>query len=736
MLGDDASMAFMELIKRILDILKAVTDGNRGSVKSGEPKKPKIKIGKLSRKDFTKLRDSGTNFGYVTIPKEKLPQLERDVKRLGGSFFATKVENGNNAIVAVPQQYMELVSTAMRHIVANEICTDPDKLKIKDGAAKVSEEDMKLTANILQSHDIPVYSFKAADGKYMNVVPDEFDGQYEAAMKEVKEISDKIKNIEIVRYEQTSPLDSLDVFACKISPEAARVLNASAKYKNLDIQFAKDGEDIIAKYPMELADEVNKLQQEFSGCVEESEKYLVDVKDNTVTMDVGKLLMGEDESTYFVRVPNTAGRDYLKLNKSEVELINGDKTISMKLDMKRAYKIFDSKGNLKSERTGAQLSRSYNTKSQFAKKSTEVVKYGVGMERVELYNKEKDKLISLGIDSAEKMYSQMIEQGISAGAADLLIKDIEKKLPENYKNIFNYSEEKSEIVYADIPNIGEYLAQAQLSQQIVGKAECIGELPKDNGSKCCVYDKSENRYTVLPILPIAEVTAKLTEMGYSELCAKEIADRIISNYRDIDKVKDDALISEHKPVVPKSFDTNNPELTNMMYHKSEYGMLIVQESGEQYKYMDIDKGTPMPDVEKALLKNFDIKDELSAAVIMKQLAKEGIIEPPPVQKVVDISIGRISSNFVEVTFGGQSAVMPKDRLESKKLEEIGIDKKTADSVIRAFESAEKKAKNPKENTLDKIKKFASETIKNREIEKSKLKEFAKKNVNQKSGQER
>lgn len=30
MLGDDASMAFMELIKRILDILKSVAEGNRG----------------------------------------------------------------------------------------------------------------------------------------------------------------------------------------------------------------------------------------------------------------------------------------------------------------------------------------------------------------------------------------------------------------------------------------------------------------------------------------------------------------------------------------------------------------------------------------------------------------------------------------------------------------------------------------------------------------------------------
>lgn len=235
MLGDDASMAFMELIKRLLDILKSVSEGNKRNVGSKAPKKPKIKIGKLSKGDFAKLSNSGTNFGYVTIPKDKLPQLEKDVKKLGGSFFATKVENGNNAIVAVPQQYMELVSTAMRNIVADEMCAAPGKLKLKDGADKVDETEMKLTADILRSHDIPVYSFKSADGKYMNVVPDEFDGQYEAAMKEIKEISGQLKNIDITRYDQTFPLDSIKEFAEKMSPEAARALNAAAKYNNLDV---------------------------------------------------------------------------------------------------------------------------------------------------------------------------------------------------------------------------------------------------------------------------------------------------------------------------------------------------------------------------------------------------------------------------------------------------------------------------------------------------------------------
>lgn len=120
-------------------------------------------------------------------------------------------------------------------------------------------------------------------------------------------------------------------------------------------------------------------------------------------------------------------------------------------------------------------------------------------------------------------------------------------------------------MYADIPNIGEYLAQSQLSEQLIGKAEYFGEIPMNNGGKCCVFDKSENRFTVMPILPRAEITAKLSEMGYSELCAKEIAERVVLSYRDTDKVKDSFVIDEHKPVVPMSFDTNNPELTNMMY---------------------------------------------------------------------------------------------------------------------------------------------------------------------------
>ncbi len=736
MLGDDASLVLVELLKKILEILKEMSkDRDKGgNVKTKEPKKPKIKVGKLSKRAFKKLRKAGMNFGYMTFPKEKLAELEKAVKELGGSFFAMQPEDGNNAVIAVPQQYVDLVNAAMKHVVAEVMTADPNALKIKDGADKIDEADMKLTADILRSHDIPVYSFQSSDGKYMNVVPDEFNGQYEAAMKEVRELSGQLKNIEITRYEQTSPLDSLDVLACKMSSEAAAALYSAAKYNNLDVQFTKVGDDIVATYPAAIAKDVEKLQQEFTAGVEESEKFLIDVKDNTITMDVEKLLKGEDAATYFVRVPNTSGQDFLRLDKSDVEVVNGGKTLSMKLDNQRSYTIFDEAGNVKSERIGFELAKSYNTKSMYANQDTAVVKYSDSVERIDLYNAEKNQLISLGIDRADKIRAELLEQGLSIKATEMLLKDINDKLPDEYKDIFNYTAEKTEIVYADIPNIGEYLAQSQLSQQLIGKAECYGEIPKDNGSKCCVYDSAANRFTVLPVLPKAEVQAKLSEMGYSELSAKEIADRVVSSYRDTDKVRE-IQVKEEKTIVPKTFESNNPELANMMFHQSTYGMLIVQESADQYKYMDIDKGTPMADVEKALLKNFDIKDEMTAAEIMKQLAKDGIIELPAAQNIDDVAISRLSSNMVEISNGDNSVIMPKDKIDAGRLEGMGISAKTVTSIEKSIRTAEKSAKNPAKQTLQQLKSFAAEAVKVGNGVKDKVMDMAEK-VKPKSGQER
>ena len=727
MVGDDANIVFIEFLKQLLEIIKILSSGKNGvqKDKTKTPKQPKIKFGSLTKKDFDKLKKAGIDFKYITIPKEKVEELKSTAKDIGGSFFSTQLVDGNNAVIAVPSQLMGAVDAAVQHITAEHMKNAPSSLIVKDGNSKIDENDMKLTTDVLRSHDIPVYSFKSNDGKYMNVVPREFDGQYEAAVKEAAEIKKQLSGIEVTRYEQTAPLDSLDFIAEELTTEEAQELYRAVSLDGLDVKFGQTDSGITVVYPKEIAETVQKAREEYRASLDESEKYLIEVTDDTVTMDVEKLVMEEDNNSYFVRVPNTAALDYLRLDKSEVELINGGKTLSMKLDMEREYYVFDENRSFKSTRSGAELAKCYNTKHKHVNKDTQIYQSGNNFRRIDLYSAEQNRLISLGINRATEIKTELLKQGISPKAVSKLLKDIDNKLPDNYKEIFAYSAEKTEIVYADIPNIGEYLAQSQLSEQVVGKAVCFDELPKDNGGKCLVFDKSQNQYAVLPVLPRLEVMSRLSQMGYSELSAKEIADRIIGSYRDTDKYKDENLQTEKNEIIPRKFETNNPELANFSYHNSEYGMLIVCESEDNYRYMDIDKGTSMADVEKALKVNFEIKDDISAAEIMKQLAKENIIEAPLPIKAGDVTVTQLSFSCIEVSKDGNSAIMPKDRIDSGRLAALGITEKEKISIVKSFEKSEKSAKHPERQTLQTLKNYASETREKINAVKDKAKEIAK-----------
>ena len=79
--------------------------------------------------------------------------------------------------------------------------------------------------------------------------------------------------------------------------------------------------------------------------------------------------------------------------------------------------------------------------------------------------------------------------------------------------------------------------------------------------------------------------------------------------------------------------------------------------------------------------------------------------------------------------------MPKNKMDIAKLEDIGLDKKTADSIIKSFNAAEKAAKHPEKQTLQQLKKFASEAMKFGGGVKDKVMDFAEK-AKPRSGQER
>lgn len=724
MIGDDACSVCASLIQKLLEFITNMERNRQYKKDARPPKQPKIKTGKLSKKCFNKLQQAGMSFEYMPVPKELMPQFEAAMKKMGGTFFTGGIEDNNNIFVAIPASQRNLSALAAQHMLSKEIENKPDAFILKDGNNKISEEEMRITSDVMNAYDIPMFAFKTDDGKYMTVVPKEFEGQYVKAMEDVKQQLKEINNIDVVRFEQTSPLDNPEYSAFIVTDEEAREL---AKFDELDIKFAKTEQGTVAFCNSDISDKIAAARDEYKKSVFESEKYLIDVTDNTISMDMKNLLVPElsDENTYFLRVPNTSGRDYIRLDRSDCEIINGGKSVKTELDMKRSYSIYDSTGNIKQERSGEELAKSYNTRHPHATKGTKVYEHGQGMERINLFNKEKNEIISVKLDNAEFMRTALKEHGITGKTADILMEDINQKLSELQKEIFEFSREKTEVVYADIPNIGEYLAQSQLSQSIVGKVCMTGEIPKDCGSKCCITDRNTNSFAVLPVMLVKEVQAALSQLGYSEMSAKEIADKIVRSYRDGDISEPEPEKISGERITP--FETTNAELRDCGYCKTNDGIMLIRESEDAYKYMSVDRDSSLADVEKALHDKFGLVDDISAAVVMKTLIADEIVKTAEPKTIGDdVTVSQLTSRYAEISYNGKSEMMPLDKLDTNKLLAMGISEKVIEDIRKSFDKAEQEALHPEKQTLsglisgaknmlEKIKaggEKAAETIKN------------------------
>lgn len=724
MIGDDACSVCASLIQKLLEFITNMERNRQYKKDARPPKQPKIKTGKLSKKCFNKLQQAGMSFEYMPVPKELMPQFEAAMKKMGGTFFTGGIEDNNNIFVAIPASQRNLSALAAQHMLSKEIENKPDAFILKDGNNKISEEEMRITSDVMNAYDIPMFAFKTDDGKYMTVVPKEFEGQYVKAMEDVKQQLKEINNIDVVRFEQTSPLDNPEYSAFIVTDEEAREL---AKFDELDIKFAKTEQGTVAFCNSDISDKIAAARDEYKKSVFESEKYLIDVTDNTISMDMKNLLVPElsDENTYFLRVPNTSGRDYIRLDRSDCEIINGGKSVKTELDMKRSYSIYDSTGNIKQERSGEELAKSYNTRHPHATKGTKVYEHGQGMERINLFNKEKNEIISVKLDNAEFMRTALKEHGITGKTADILMEDINQKLSELQKEIFEFSREKTEVVYADIPNIGEYLAQSQLSQSIVGKVCMTGEIPKDCGSKCCITDRNTNSFAVLPVMLVKEVQAALSQLGYSEMSAKEIADKIVRSYRDGDISEPEPEKISGERITP--FETTNAELRDCGYCKTNDGIMLIRESEDAYKYMSVDRDSSLADVEKALHDKFGLVDDISAAVVMKTLIADEIVKTAEPKTIGDdVTVSQLTSRYAEISYNEKSEMMPLDKLDTNKLLAMGISEKVIEDIRKSFDKAEQEALHPEKQTLsglisgaknmlEKIKaggEKAAETIKN------------------------
>ena len=722
MVGDDACSTFVELLKRILDIIVSMEESRKGAGKV-KNQYPKIKYGKLSKQNFAKLQKAGTEFKFVTVPTDKLSDIEANVLKMGGSYFRTEIGESNNAVLAVPASQLDLLQTAMKYVVGKEMEKTPENIIVKDGSDLIPAEDIELVHKVLEKYDIPVISFKTSDDKYMNFVPKEFDGQYRKAIHEAEELKKETENIEVTRFDQIAPLDEPG-FECFTVPEdEAKELYAAARSGNLDVSFVPYNDKVAVMYDPDIAEKVNDARQRYKASLEESEDFIIDIFDRQITLDMNQLNVKKlnTPDSYFMRVPNTQGQDYIMIGKSDSELINGGKTLKTELDPEKSYPVFDSEGKVKRAVNGSELLGYFNTKNRRINRNTAVYKYGTKgeeLQRIDLYNSKKNELISVKMCSAEEMKIALSDRGLNDDTIAKLLADINKELDAEQREVFGYTAEKTEIAYADIPNIGEYLAQSQLSQTVIGKAERMGELPKNNGAKCCIYDKNTDKFGVIPVLPLKEVQSMLTQMGYSEISAKEIAEKVVRSYRDSD-IEEEPLayktfsVAKEHSIIPQVFETSNAELGDMGFNILDGKIIIVKDDPENYKYMQIEQGTQLAEAEKAIRENFGIVDDISVSEVMKQMIDNDIIADVKTRETKEADVRQLSGNMIEVTGKetGLTRVMPMDNIDENALADLGISEKGVRDIRRSFEKNINEKRHPDKQTLGELKKFASEKIK-------------------------
>lgn len=699
MVGEDAVSVYTQLLMKFMDLLVKIGEEKH---RNKQPKKPKIRQGKLSKHDFNSLIRKGAEFGFIQVPKNIDAEVERITKEMGGTFFKVDDTDNNNVLYAVPMSQTDFLYKAQSQVSSKAAIEEPSSISIKDGDNRIEAEDMPLVSDIMTGYDIPMISFKNKDGKYTNIVPAEFEGQYQSAMNTAMDIKSRMEDIEVMTFEQTSSLDAPDHIAKILDNESAQELFRAVSSHGLDVRFTpyRDGTAVV--YPKWQAPKVDKADEEYHKAIDESRKYQITVNDNSISIDKGTLLKAEDEVEYFVRVPNTHSQDHLKLTRDDVREINEGKTLTTRLDPDKMYPVFDPGGQFVSERQGSELLKLYDVKHKGINKDTQVAEYGNRADKIELFNKEQNKLISIGIDSADTIRAELMEQGITSQTADTLLREINEILNSDeyftaYRSIFNYTVEVPQIKYADIPNIGDYLAQTQLSENIIGKAECVGYLPQTNGPRCCIYDRAENKYSVIHNTGREDIVLRLNEMGYNAMLAKQLADRAV-------KGADPQDVEE--PV--QHFNSTNAELENLSYTIGKDRSVLIYDSGDAVKYMCIDKGCSMKDIESALYSGFGLQDKASAAAVMKELSEKSMIEALPKRTIGDFEITRVTSDMIEVNNNAsitkEPVIMPIDKPDHKLLRNMGADERTIRSIEHSLKKSAEEFGKP--DTLTNLKKFA------------------------------
>lgn len=718
MIGEDAvnsTTAMLEkLMQIILEIIRMQRDSqrynSREAAKSSKEnaKQPKIKFGEMKKTEYKKMLNAGDKMHRIEVDKNQLEGLNKIAKEIGAKYWVMSTE-GNTASVIVPEKFFVQMQGALEEATKLQLTKSPQSLAVHNGAEIISAEDIDMAKAVLSYHDIPTATFKT-DGGYMNIVSSDFDGQYKAAMQEISRLKDELKNIDITVFEQTMPFEYIN----KLDTKIIEATQEMAQYIKLNVPEAEllrtESGEIAVKYPAASEAQIQNCITNYSNYIAAAQDYQAVIIDNTININRDKLLISENTSEYFTRVPNTAGQDYIKIAKDDSALTDG-KTISAKIDYDKTYQIFDKDGNLKSELSGRDLAAKYNTKSRSANKKTDIRRYNNdSLDRIEVYNAKENKLVRIGIENADVVRKNLLDCGISPFAAEKLLADIDNSLSDDYKSVFKYNPPSIQNSFSEIKS--DMLEQYKVAEKI-SSAQLVDGFNDTLGKKCCVFDKRINEYVLVPAQENRLKTA-LAQMGYDVLQTNVIVSEAQKSYSP------SGATLEREDIHAQSFETGNAEVSAYKFCNDEHGIILIKQeitdTDVSIKYADINKDTTRPEIEKALKSEFHMQDAASIAELLNCMEKEQLISKAVSTITKDgFEISQVSSDYLKISKDSSTLMLDKNKVEIKQLSNaFGITEKQADklsnSLSKSLKAADRKEKSQTLNELKKAAKTAYENI--------------------------
>lgn len=718
MIGEDAvnsTTAMLEkLMQIILEIIRMQRDSqrynSREAAKSSKEnaKQPKIKFGEMKKTEYKKMLNAGDKMHRIEVDKNQLEGLNKIAKEIGAKYWVMSTE-GNTASVIVPEKFFVQMQGALEEATKLQLTKSPQSLAVHNGTEIISAEDIDMAKAVLSYHDIPAATFKT-DGGYMNIVSSDFDGQYKAAMQEISRLKDELKNIDITVFEQTMPFEYIN----KLDTKIIEATQEMAQYIKLNVPDAEllrtESGEIAVKYPAASEAQIQNCITNYSNDIAAAQDYQAVIIDNTININRDKLLISENTSEYFTRVPNTAGQDYIKIAKDDSALTDG-KTISAKIDYDKTYQIFDKDGNLKSELSGRDLAAKYNTKSRSANKKTDIRRYNNdSLDRIEVYNAKENKLVRIGIENADVVRKNLLDCGISPFAAEKLLADIDNSLSDDYKSVFKYNPPSIQNSFSEIKS--DMLEQYKVAEKI-SSAQLVDGFNDTLGKKCCVFDKRINEYVLVPAQENRLKTA-LAQMGYDVLQTNVIVSEAQKSYSP------SGATLEREDIHAQSFETGNAEVSAYKFCNDEHGIILIKQeitdTDVSIKYADINKDTTRPEIEKALKSEFHMQDAASIAELLNCMEKEQLISKAVSTITKDgFEISQVSSDYLKISKDSSTLMLDKNKVDIKQLSNaFGITEKQAEklsnSLSKSLKAADRKEKSQTLNELKKAAKTAYENI--------------------------